>query len=972
MSVTQELKTGLETLSFDVDSPESGLLFVENLYNSDEISFGERLVLKDAVRYKAKAVYFRRFEKQAPQPQLFIFDNTFGKISEKDLGEIHKKIWTSGVVPVYYVFDRTSLRVFDAKKPVDKKTRRPVSLGGVMDLVATAHKDYERFSARLFENGLFWEQEGIRDHFKNEKSSSRNLIKGLKQFKKQFSKVFGQKNSALANQLLVQSILVKYLEERRDENGNPGYKPDFFSKYCGEEVPGFCGVIQNGKLVDLFEEMSRHFNGKIFELSDVEKKILRKTDLSSLAGFLGADCEVSGQGVFWPLYEFGYLPVELISRIYEEFLTNRSDAVYTPVHLAKFMVDECMPIGEARAAYKVIDPSCGSGVFLVTVFKRLVQWRQKLEYERAGEVKPLRQIVLKNIIKNALYGIDVEEDAVRLTAFSLSIALCDMLTPMQIWNDLTFDNLRNENLKRTSFQEYMGDNPDADFDLVIGNPPFEDQKVDISEGVKKNRLDVLCTPPRGQIAMLFLDQSMRVLKKGGQLGLVVPSGPFLYNSTGAGFKKKFFEKYAVQQIADFSALSAPHYLFEKSPGTAVVFAQNKTLDDDHQVLHITVRRSKPAKERICFEMDHYDFHWIPQEVAASDPIIWKTNLLGGGELYRLVSQLMRLRSLGEFLKEKKKTSGWVFGEGYIVGEEKEEDAKKDRVAAPHLTGQEMLEADDFTEEGIQKISIEGNILFRRPKNKMKALFDAPHLLIREIVGNEKFITETVDCHLGFKHQIIGIHAPNDFGALKQVERILQENYSLYKVFLLAFSGRLGITMSSSTPLKKDFMALPFPENGADLHLSKNQQIVIDDLLDFRLEAHSKGELAKINRCDASMGDLRAFSRVFCRNLNSLYQERDEKFQLHPEGVIGTSSFVFLPFAYGKKGCAAKIPLELSDENLNSLISNQERSVLYRRVLYFYQPNLVYLIKPKRLRYWMKSVALQDASQVIGDIAKAGF
>jgi len=966
MGVTKALKVGLEILDFDVNSPKSGLLFVEKQYDSDEISFGERLVLKDAVRYKANAVYFRRFEKQESQPQLFIFDNTSGKISEEELGEIHKKIWTSGVVPIYYVFNKTSLRVFDAKTPVDKDTLKPLQLDEAIDLVAAAHKDYERFSAKLFKNGLFWEQECMRGHFKNENSSSRDLIKGLKNFKIEFSEVFGKKHRALANKLLVQSILVKYLEERRDENGKAGYKPNFFLKYCGEDGSGFCGVIKNKKLVDLFEEMSRHFNGKIFELSDAEKKILRNKDLSSLADFLGARHEVSGQGVLWRLYEFGFLPVELISRIYEEFLTNRSDAVYTPVHLAKFIVDECMPIRDARATYKVIDPSCGSGVFLVTVFKRLVQWKQQLEYEQTGTIKAFSQTVLKNMLKNSLYGIDIEDEAVRLTAFSLSIALCDMLTPMQIWNELKFDNLRDENLKHSSFQKYMGTEPDTDFDLVIGNPPFEDQKSDIYGDVEKHGLNVLCSPPRGQIAMLFLDQSMRVLKKGGQLGLVVSSGPFLYNSTSAGFKKKFFEKYTVQQIVDFSALSAPHYLFEAHIGTAVVFAQNKTPDDDHQVLHITVRRSKSAKERICFEIDHYDFHWVPQKIAESDPIIWKTNLFGGGELYRQISQLMRLRSLGEFLKEKKKNSGWVFGQGYNYG-------NRTRTAA-HLTGKKKVVTSSFTSQGIGEIVTELEKKFEGTREKNKKIFSAPQFLMKQSFHSSSFVCAVRnDRPLIFMDEVFGVYAPPSQRAeLNNLQVALQSSTDLYRVFLISVSGRMGISRSLTTFNQEDLLSLPFPENDEDLNLSQNQKVIVDDFLNFRLEAHSKGEAAKINRSDASKKDLGSFSRVFCRNLNSLYQEGDEKFQMHPEGVIETSSYVCLPFAYGKKGCSAKVPSGLGDENLDVLISNQERSVLYHRILYFYQPNLVYLIKPKRLRYWMKSVALQDASQVIGDIAKAGL
>lgn len=971
MNVSKGLRDNLRILDFDVDSSDSSLLFVGKPYRRRKLSFGERLALKDASRYQATAVFFRRFENQSPQPQIYIFDNTTGALSEDELGDIHKKIWTSGIVPVYYVFDKTSLRVFDAKKPVDKHTLKPTPIGDAISLAAEAHAAYEMYSAKLFENGSFWEQTVIQNHFRTESSSSRDLINGLKNFKKKFIKAFGKGNEPLANQLLVQSILVKYLEERRDENGTPGYKPSFFSKYCKDPDSGFCGVIRNRKLVELFEEMSQHFNGHIFELSASEKKILRskKNDLLVLADFLDAERDEYGQGVFWRLYEFSYLPVELISRIYEEFLTNRSDAVYTPVHLAKFIVDESMPIDDAKANFKVIDPSCGSGVFLVTVFKRLVQWRQKLTYESTGQIQALSQTVLKNILKKSLHGIDIEEDAVRLAAFSLSIALCDMLTPMQIWNELKFDNLRDENLKYTSFQKYLGSKPEADFDLVIGNPPFEDQTSSIGDDIERYSLDTLCSPPRKQIAMLFLDQSMRLLKKGGQLGLVIPSGPFLYNKTGAEFKRRFFETYTVQQIADFSALSPKHYLFEASPGTAVVFAQNNSPDDDHRVLHITVRRSKPAKERIYFEIDHYDFHWIPQEIAKSDLIVWKTNLFGGGELYRLTSYLMGLRSFGDFLKDKKKHSGWYYGEGYIVGEKKKR-AEENRVKASFLTNKKKVEADDFTEGGIQRISTESNVLFRWVRRKK--LYEAPLLLIREVLGNKKFIMEVVDFNLAFKHQIIGIHAPNGLEELKSIESMLQNNYELYKVFLLAFSSRSGITMSSSTLLQQDFMALPFPENEADLQLSKNQKVILDDFLHYRLEAHKRGEFAEINRRYAKKKDVNEFVRVLCRNLNSIYADGDEKFALHAAGHIETKSYLCVPISYGKKSASSKLPTELSDGDLKGLVSNQTQSTLYQRVLYFYQPNMVYLIKPKIFRYWMKSIALQDASQVVADLAKAGF
>ncbi|KAF0140081.1 MAG: hypothetical protein FD122_2716 [Stygiobacter sp.] len=103
----------LRPLSFDIDSAPSGLFLTSHNYTSAEIDFSERLVLEEAKRLNATAVFFRRMEGlQSSIPQVFIYDNTSRSYSDDDLAEIHRKVWSRGIVPIYYVVDDTQIRIY--------------------------------------------------------------------------------------------------------------------------------------------------------------------------------------------------------------------------------------------------------------------------------------------------------------------------------------------------------------------------------------------------------------------------------------------------------------------------------------------------------------------------------------------------------------------------------------------------------------------------------------------------------------------------------------------------------------------------------------------------------------------------------------------------------------------------------------------------------------------------------------------
>jgi hypothetical protein len=966
------LNDKLHLLDFDTESSVSGLLFTNKFddYKDKNISFDEILILDRARELKADAVYFRRIG-ESSVPQLFIFDNSENNFSITLLADIHKKLWSSGIVPLYYVFEKTELKIFNCRKPVEIKTLTPE----VMDtlcLVSKVHQDYKKiknYSAEVFRNGSFWETEENRDRFKADNSSNNKLIEELKRIRKKLTE--NQQNADIYNKLLVLSILVKYLEDRKDKTGNPAaLKPEYFSKY--DKAGSFCDVLRKNKCTELFADLSKEVNGKIFLLSEDEKSEFKKLDQSKLADFLDAKTE-NKQRVFWKLYDFNYIPVELISRIYEEFIPKRKDIAYTPTLLVNFMVNECMPIGSPKDNIKIIDVSCGSGIFLVTAFKRIVQWWQKEQFEKTDKISPPTLAKLKSILINSIYGIDIERESVRLATFSLTLALLEMLDPTKMWKELTQEKLIDlrDNIKTKDFFDFIPEALDS-FNLVIGNPPFNPPRENNywEDTIHHTKLDF--DVPQKNIALLFLQQAMKLLKKGGLLSLVMPSGALLYNDT-LPFRKNFLSKYNVPQIFDFSSLST--VLFpDRNVAVSVIFTQKKE-PDNKDILHVVIKRTITTKEKLYFEIDKYDLYYVPKELAKTEQLIWKADQLGSGHLYHLIKRLRSLRSLREYLEEKKENHGWFFAEGYkSLGKSTKEPQK-----AAWLTNKDWIPTEKFTNDCIDDADIytEKASLFDRNREDDKLIFKKPHVLIREMPSLPIAFCEN---DLIFRREIIGIYAPesqNQKRELLKMRKDIISNKKLYKMLLLSTSGKAGVSRSVSTIYMKDIMALPYPDNLEELQMSRAEQIICDDILNYGIEQLSQGENAKVNCEDANKRTITEFAKTFCTSLNSIYKEKGKEF--YPLEYIESISFICLPIAYGdpnkSKNILEKQKRKIEAGDLSSLIDNPQKkgNILYKRIIKLhYRKDMVFLIKPKILRYWLKSIALRDANDVFTDLVSSGY
>lgn len=984
------------------DKLSSGIRFVAD--RIDEINPDLYLALEYANEFGAKAVYFRFYnDARPPKPQIYIYDYSDFTSDSISGADIHHKLWNAGVVPFCFIFNKSQILVYNcAKKPEwDKQgedfTTEPHDL---ISLLSEVNEKLNEYNVRQFDSGLFWDSDAGKD-FRYEEGAYEQLLAQLKNVKANIISRVGNENAALVKRVLMMLILVKYLEERKDEDGNGALNPHDFYKAYNTANPTLEGVLENANtFIQVLQELSskEHFNGQIFYLNDEECKILReKIDLTLFQYFVKGDVSIFskgkqgiGQMTLWRLYQFNYLPIELISHIYEDFLADekgekKKGVVYTPPYLVQFLIDQCMPLKDGREEFKIIDPACGSGIFLVGAFKRMIQWWRV----RNNWAKPKKENIeeLKQLLKNNIFGCDLESEAVTLSYFSLGLALLDALSPKEIWRNVHFDNLVGSNLFQGDFFKTLDEEIlNTDFQLVIGNPPFNSEFTEWAEIVnKKEKQNNPLRPdiPDNQIALLFLEQSFKLLQEGGNCCLILPSGPVLYNTKTQGFRKFLFEQYYFKGIFDFTPLRAKLFIGSSSsakPAVVSIFAE-KANPENKPTYHYIFRRTKASGEKIDFEIDHYDIHKVPHKTATDKAGIWQANFMGGGRLHQLLNRVSEQRTLGEYLDEMVENNGWKVAEGWIespdaqpikkiyslleqeqltIDENDELIKLQEKHKAEWITGYDYVETESFTEEGIESISKCSKQYFYRSSKKNKEIFQPPHLLIKESVTGKSIPVFFSDKYLTFKDQILGVHAPkNQSNKLKEIHSLLSDKYTLPLIWLL--SGKV-ITSREGVPNKVDILSLP----DSKIVYDNIEKVLLKDIVKFYSDFRKAGEKSIVLE-SLQMKELETFGKLYCKILNSIYKN------FKPLIPIVGNEFIVYPFILGDKP-EIEIPTSIvnMEEELRTLINAQKGYNLWiKRIVKVYHKNVIFLYKPNQKRYWLPSIAVRDADETFVDLYKQG-
>lgn len=324
-----------------------------------------------------------------------------------------------------------------------------------------------------------------------------------------------------------------------------------------------------------YAEFYNHYDGAMFE-KDVNKKfpeIVLDDDVF----------EEFVKQLYYPYpYIFNAIPTKVIAKVYEDFLAyslcvknnkiipclkeeyvKTNGAIPTHEFISDAICKEVLSNITINSEYdifniRILDPCCGSGVFLVSAYEYLSNELRKISTSTNkwcfvdGKDKYLTVTAKQEIMKQCLYGIDCDPTASEVTKMSLALKVVDdiskvFLTETGIFgkkilsdihkNIVTGNTLVDVDIQcpprelkyirpldikgivfRSVFEEKGG------FDFVLGNPPYVETKYfkAASSKIHDYLHDKYSTfEGKVDLSVLFIERTMDLLNNNGSLGMII-------------------------------------------------------------------------------------------------------------------------------------------------------------------------------------------------------------------------------------------------------------------------------------------------------------------------------------------------------------------------------------------------------------------------------------------------------------------
>ena len=605
-----------------------------------------------------------------PQPAVFVAHAD----DEQEARLIHKRLWNTGSCPFLIVVLPGSVRVYAGFDYSPEDPKRALIANEPADALQDGVPESLRaFQARAIDSGRIWSDQAR--HLGSDTRVDFRLLNNLKELSRQLQLRYGLTRE-LSHALIGKYIYFRYLRDRRilDDEWLSVREIDPDAVFGRQATAlGFEALAQ---------ALQDRFNGDIFPLPPNDGAWRVNGAIPFLAGVFHGDTPSGQLALDFAVYDFSYIPVELLSSIYEQFLKAEGKGegdgvVYTPEVLAEYLLAELNVLHPLRLGNAVLDPCCGSGIFLVLAYRRLIGqlWQERGTRPSAKE--------MREVLQQSIFGVEKDGEACSITAFGLVLTLLSHLEPPELHaNDgFQFPRLVGENI----FHSDLFD-PDCPvfregrrFHWIIGNPPWtsadeqnSDHRMAIEwmqglgergQAVGERRLDEA-----------FTWRAADLLEANGHAGLIIMATS-LVNPSSAGYRRQFFSRHEVMRVTNFANLRrilfmGPEGKRAEAPAACLIYRSADPGRPKRPILHfgpfvadeIPVRSH--GKRRRVWTITLYEGDI--QEIAHSDaeedlPGLWKVALWGTHQDRRTLGRLRRLlpRTLGDLIDSR----GWTLENG---------------------------------------------------------------------------------------------------------------------------------------------------------------------------------------------------------------------------------------------------------------------------------------------------------------------
>lgn len=668
--------TGQEVIELiGLDRAKSVNLKGINLLESESIVFDQ------VCEFGIDSVYFNTDENGNSFPAVFLKNvKSFDKKALENIADTHKKIWNYKKVLFFYVYSETEIRIYNCSEKPLIKTKE--NFDYVKELQSVEIETYtfsdkkqleelnKLFSRIAIDSGIVWtleEAKSIRDKINLQRRVDKYLVDSLVHTANQLERQ-GLKIDFI-HKIILRSLFLLYLEDR-------GATDEKLYSQIKKGTKSYFDILNDAKdTYQLYERLEEDFNGNVFTLEEGEEISAGQLELIKKCFISGNDSTPQTK-LFedWRLFDFSIIQIELLSEIYENFLfktdpdlKKKTGTYYTPPALVEFILNEKLPINKTAKNYsvKVLDPSCGSGIFLVESFKRLVKRYENKHKEKLTDFDKLKTLLTDNI-----FGIELHPQAIKVAAFSLYLALVDKLDPKDLWQKKKhrlpnlINNPNDKSLKEQGKNLFCRDTilenkeiENIEFNLVVGNPPFgtKDLLLSIQNYCnKENFAKEMVLPflhkatkfaPNGEIALIF---NTKVLTNTG--------------GTYQSFRKWLFNDCYVEKVFNFSILRNAKKNFggqlfgdATGPISIVFYQKEQPKNPIDKIAYYAPKTFIKSNVIDGLSIDFSDLKYLPREECQKpDTKIWKVAMWGGMNDWELIKRLLGNRNnVGTYLSENK-------------------------------------------------------------------------------------------------------------------------------------------------------------------------------------------------------------------------------------------------------------------------------------------------------------------------------
>jgi methylase of polypeptide subunit release factors len=744
--------------------------------------------------------------------------------SAENLLETFRKAWCLSRPQFLFLASPGELKVFSlnqypAKTAQEWDTITPLEVVRRSAEVSQKLQDYRREQIEL-------RQPFINKNIGNiENRADKRLILDLREIRKLLLATDPRIHQHHIHALIGRSIFVRYLEDRgvltyeyfrkvAVEKTNPNWSPTWLTILDEPErmdlAPNAIRRYYTRILRDkdftyaLFYQLAEHFNGDMFPQDGNEQNEVTQKHLDLLRKFLLGDTDPTQAKLFLWAYDFEIIPIELISSIYEEFYHKSEDGDsgthYTPSVLVEYVLSQLLTHRRLATKPKILDLACGSAIFLVHSYKRIVR------YKEGFLGRALSNNELQEILSEQITGVEINSEAIYVAAFSLYLALLNYQEPKDILAQIGKknggkplphiifdpDHIQDQNYlpvifhenafsliekERQFIKEHLEVNPrfsnrinyqklyessrklsftPNSFDIIIGNPPwgYLRRNEGTPELFSAQEYALMWCEVFGwsigdkELSQAFIARATTLLKPDGDCGLLVSTGVFLKrHRKSQEFRARWLMENTIKTITNFSHVRDIFFSGAISPFCFVHFGLEES-NYSHKLNYWSAKRTKSVNQIQSVVLGLSDLHRVRQFELLNNEILWKTYWWGGHHDANLINALSIEETLGDLANN----NGWITGQGYTPGLVKQRS---------WLSNYKELPIELFERFGSIKENDLKDVPLRVHRRGIRELYEGWRLLVKRGITQAKMANGRIEARLEssdycFRNSIHGI------------------------------------------------------------------------------------------------------------------------------------------------------------------------------------------------------------------------